>query len=112
MGMASAISIAVGKGASRWPAARTAPAWGWAPGQSGPFFLCRRDALCLALADELPLRLGRIAEQLEYDVRHQDAGQVPILPGVQQGYIQHDDGNAPALLLRLRRYADIAVSFS
>ena len=45
----------------------------------------RRDALRLPLADVLPLRLRNIAEKLENDVGNERSGQIPALPGVQQG---------------------------
>ena len=56
--------------------------------------LCRRDALGLPLADELPFRLGHIAEKLQDDVRDQRSGQILILPRVQQRHIQHHNGGA------------------
>ena len=51
------------------------------------------NPLRLALADELPLGLGHVAEQLEHNVRNQSPGQVPALPGVQQRHVQHHDGD-------------------
>ena len=52
------------------------------------------DALRLTLMDELPLCLGHIAEQLQNDVGDQGPGEIPVLPGIQQGHIQHDNGRA------------------
>ena len=49
------------------------------------------------IADVLPSRLCDIAEKLENNVGNEHPGQVPALPGVQQGHVQHDDGNLPRL---------------
>ena len=57
----------------------------------------RRDTLRLTLVDKLTLCLGHIAQQLEDDIRHQRARQVPALPSVQQGHVQHDDGGPSRL---------------
>ena len=42
--------------------------------------------------DELPLRLGHVAQELEHNVRYQRPGQIPALPGIQQRHVQHDNG--------------------
>ena len=47
--------------------------------------------------DKFPLCLSHIAQKLEHNVRDQRTGQVPALPGVQQGHIQHDDGRSLGL---------------
>ena len=52
------------------------------------------DALRLSLPDELPLCLGHIAEQLQDNVGDQGPGEISVLPGIQQGHIQHHDGCA------------------
>ena len=52
------------------------------------------DALRLTLMDELPLCLGHIAEQLQDNVGDQGPGEISVLPGIQQGHIQHHDGCA------------------
>ena len=52
------------------------------------------DALRLSLPDELPLCLGHIAEQLQDNVGDQGPGEISVLPGIQQGHIQHDNGRA------------------
>ena len=43
------------------------------------------DALRLSLPDELPLRLSHITEQLQDNVGDQGPGEIPVLPGIQQG---------------------------
>ena len=53
------------------------------------------NALRLPLANILPLGLRHLAQQLQHDVRNQGARQVPPLPGVQQGHVQHYDGAFP-----------------
>ncbi len=66
------------------------------PETDAPGF-CRRNAFRLALPDELSLRLGHIAEQLQDDVRNHLPRQVLCPSGVQQRHVQ--DGHAdPALL--------------
>ena len=52
------------------------------------------DALRLTLMNKLPLRLGHIAEQLQNNVGDQRPGEIPIILGIQQGHIQHDNGRA------------------
>lgn len=59
--------------------------------------LRRGDALRLPLADQLPLRLGHIAEQLQDDIRDQRPGKVPAFARVQQRHIQHNDLRPPFL---------------
>ena len=54
--------------------------------------LCRGNALHLPLADIFTLCLRDIAEKLENDVGNERSGQVPALPGVQQGHVQHHNG--------------------
>ena len=44
--------------------------------------------------NKLPLRLGHIAEQLQNNVGDQRPGEIPIILGIQQGHIQHDNGRA------------------
>ena len=52
------------------------------------------DALRLTLMNELPLSLGRIAEQLQNNVGDQRSGEILIFLGIQQVHIQHDNGRA------------------
>lgn len=55
----------------------------------------RGDAFGLTAADHLALGLGHVAEQIEYDVGNQRAGEVALAAGVQQRHVQHHDGYAP-----------------
>ncbi len=52
-----------------------------------------RYPFSLALAVELPLRLGDITQQLKHNVRNQYTGEVPALTRIQQGHVQHHNGN-------------------
>lgn len=51
------------------------------------------DSLGLTLTVELSLCLSYIAQKLEYDISNQHPGEIPALAGIQQGHIQHDDGD-------------------
>ena len=63
------------------------------PPKVDAFRFSRGDPLGLPLTVKLPLRLGHVAQKLEYDVGDQYPGEIPTLAGIQQGHIQHYDGD-------------------
>ena len=56
-----------------------------------PFSFAAAIPSRLAGANEFPLSLRHIAENLEDEVRNKHTGPVSVLPGVQQGHIQHNN---------------------
>ena len=82
--------------------------WHFLPAKPYAPRLRRRDALRLPLADIFTLHLGHIAEDLQHQVCDEGPRQVlRLLPGVQQGHIQHHNvdllllGDEPPLVLDL-----------
>lgn len=68
--------------------------WDWKrlPAKPDATGLSGGDTLLLPLADKFPFRLRHIGKQLQHNVRDQGPGQIPVLPGIQQGHVQYHDG--------------------
>ena len=84
------------------------PFQGRPPEAHPPLGLGRGDALRLPLPDELPFRLGHVAQQLQNDVGDQRPGEILVFPGVQQGHVQHHDGR-PFSLVMIRHCSRISL---
>lgn len=70
------------------------PAAVWAPAEPNPPGLCRRNSLCLPLADIGALVFRYKGQHLQHNVAEESTQQILSPPGVQQGHIQHHNINA------------------
>lgn len=64
------------------------------PAEPNPPGLCRRNSLCLPLADIGALVFRYKGQHLQHNVAEESTQQILSPPGVQQGHIQHHNINA------------------